>query len=84
MLERSQRNKEAQAQSLGQKRSAEELGDDTERRDRLGVLTEAGGRLPADALDTSGSPGDAGLLGAEARARALADAPPSNTGPPTS
>ena len=48
--ERSQRDKDAQAQSSGSKRPAEEHGDDGERRDRLGVLTEAGARAPAEVL----------------------------------
>ena len=48
--ERSQRDEDAQAKSSGQKRLAEEPGDDGERRDRLGVLTEAGTRVPVEVL----------------------------------
>ena len=51
--ERSQRDEDAQAQSSGTKRPAEDPGDDSERRDRLGVLTEVGARAPADVLTLS-------------------------------
>ena len=52
-VERSQRDEEAQASGSGQKRSAEDPPDDSERGERLGVLDEAGGRPPAESRTLS-------------------------------
>ena len=47
-VERSQRDEEAQASGSGQKRPAEDPPDDSGRGERLGVLEEAGTRVPAE------------------------------------
>ena len=54
-VERSQRDEEAQASGSGQKRPAEDPPDDSERGERLGVLEEAGTRVPAESGTRSGS-----------------------------